>query len=46
VEIARGLVNYSAEEARIIGQSSNRIQELFGASMVGAIHRDNLVLMT
>jgi glutamate 5-kinase len=48
VEIARGLVNYSAEEAqRIIGQSSNRIQELLGyIDEPELIHRDNLVLMT
>lgn len=48
VEIARGLVNYSAEEAqRIIGQPSNRIQELLGyIDEPELIHRDNLVLMT
>jgi glutamate 5-kinase len=45
-EVARGLVNYSAEEARkIIGQSSERIGELLGyQGDPELIHRDNLVL--
>jgi glutamate 5-kinase len=46
VEIARGLVNYNAEESRrIIGQPSSRIQELLGyIDEPELIHRDNLVL--
>lgn len=45
-EIARGLVNYSAEEARRIqGQPSQRIEELLGyVDEPEMIHRDNLVL--
>jgi glutamate 5-kinase len=45
-EIARGLVNYSSGDAkRIIGQSSNRIEELLGyVDEPELIHRDNLVL--
>ena len=45
-EIARGLVNYSAEEAKkIIGHSSDRISELLGyQGDAELIHRDNLVL--
>ncbi len=46
-EVARGLVNYSAAETRLImGQPSDRIESLLG--YVGEpelIHRDNLVLM-
>lgn len=46
-EIARGLVNYSADEARrIIGRSSNRIEAILG--YVGEpelIHRDNMVVL-
>lgn len=46
-EIARGLVNYSAEEARqIIGQASSRIESILG--YVGEpelIHRDNMVVL-
>ncbi len=46
-EIARGLVNYSAAETRVImGHPSDRIESLLG--YVGEpelIHRDNLVLM-
>lgn len=46
-EVARGLVNYSAGESRLIrGQPSERIEALLG--YVGErelIHRDNLVLM-
>jgi glutamate 5-kinase len=45
--IARGLVNYSAEEARkIIGQPSERIEQLLGyVDEPELIHRDNLVLL-
>jgi glutamate 5-kinase len=45
-EIARGLVNYSAVDAkRIIGQPSSRIEELLGyVDEPELIHRDNLVL--
>ena len=45
-EIARGLVNYSADEAgKIIGHSSDRIGELLGyQGDAELIHRDNLVL--
>jgi len=47
VAIARGLVNYSAEEARkIIGQPSERIEQLLGyVDEPELIHRDNLVLL-
>ena len=46
VEVARGLVNYSAEEARrIIGQASERIEALLGyVDEPELIHRDNLVI--
>ena len=46
-EVARGLVNYDAKEAkRIMGQSSNRIQEILGyVDEEELIHRDNLVLV-
>lgn len=46
-EIARGLVNYSADEARkIIGKSSDRIEELLGyVDEQELIHRDNLILI-
>lgn len=46
-EIARGLVNYSAEEARAIaGVSSKRISEVLGyISDEEMIHRDNLVIV-
>jgi glutamate 5-kinase len=47
VEIARGLVNYSALEAlRIMRKSSNEIESILG--YVGEselIHRDNLILL-
>ena len=45
-EVARGLVNYSAQEARrILGQPSSRIEELLGyVDEPELIHRDNLVL--
>ncbi|TQV71352.1 glutamate 5-kinase [Exilibacterium tricleocarpae] len=46
-EIARGLVNYSSEEAcKIIGQPSERIDKLLGYKDDDElIHRDNLVLV-
>jgi glutamate 5-kinase len=45
-EVAKGLVNYSAEEAgRIIGLPTHRIEEVLGYSDdEELIHRDNLVL--
>jgi glutamate 5-kinase len=45
-EIARGLVNYSAIEARrIAGVASNRIESVLGyVDEIELIHRDNLVL--
>lgn len=45
-EVARGLVNYSADESRrIIGQPSSRIEALLGyVDEPELIHRDNLVL--
>ncbi|WP_166266431.1 glutamate 5-kinase [Marinobacter caseinilyticus] len=46
VEVARGLVNYDADEARAIaGRSSDRIAEVLGyISDEEMIHRDNLVV--
>jgi glutamate 5-kinase len=46
VEVARGLVNYSAVEAkRIIGKPSSRIESLLGyVDEPEIIHRDNLVV--
>lgn len=46
-EVARGLVNYSADEtARVIGHSSTRIVEILGyCADEELIHRDNLVLV-
>ena len=46
-EIARGLVNYDADEARAIaGRSSDRIAEVLGySSGEEMIHRDNLVIV-
>ena len=46
-EVARGLVNYDAQETkRIMGQSSSRIQEILGyVDEEELIHRDNLVLV-
>ena len=46
-EIARGLVNYSAEEAaRIIGHASDKIEVILGyVDEPELIHRDNLVLL-
>lgn len=45
--IARGLVNYTADEARrIMGQPSERIEQLLGyVDEPELIHRDNLVLL-
>jgi glutamate 5-kinase len=45
-DVARGLVNYSAEEAgRIIGQPSDRIESILGyVDDPELIHRDNLVV--
>jgi len=46
-EIARGLVNYSAEETnRILKQPSNQIERILGyVDEPEVIHRDNLVLL-
>ena len=46
-EVARGLVNYSAEEARKIkGQASQRIAKLLGyQGETELIHRDNLIAL-
>ncbi len=46
-EIARGLVNYDADDARrIMGQSSDRIESILGyVDESELIHRDNLVLI-
>lgn len=46
-EVARGLVNYSAEETtKLMGQPSSRIQELIGyVDEEELIHRDNLILV-
>lgn len=46
-EVARGLVNYGAEEARLIkGQPSDRFEALLGyLEEPELIHRDNLVLV-
>ncbi|WP_152208347.1 glutamate 5-kinase [Marinobacter changyiensis] len=46
-EVARGLVNYDADEARAIaGRSSDRITEVLGyISDAELIHRDNLVVV-
>lgn len=46
-EVARGLVNYSADEARkLCGQPSNRIMELLGYQGEDElIHRDNLITL-
>lgn len=46
-EIARGLINYSAEETRqIMGQASDRIESILGyVDEPELIHRDNLVLV-
>ena len=46
-ELARGLVNYSADETRrIMGLASDRIEEMLGyVDEPELIHRDNLVLI-
>jgi glutamate 5-kinase len=46
-EVAKGLVNYSAEESRkILGQPSERIESLLGyVDEPELIHRDNLVVV-
>jgi glutamate 5-kinase len=46
-EIARGLVNYNADESRqIMGQPSERIEAILGyVDEAELIHRDNLVLV-
>src|SRR3569832_957872 len=46
-EVAKGLVNYSAEESRkIAGQPSDRIEAVLGyVDEAELIHRDNLVLV-
>jgi glutamate 5-kinase len=45
-DVARGLVNYGSEEAvRIMGQASDRIEDILGyVDEPELIHRDNLVL--
>ena len=47
LEVARGLVNYAAEEVRkILGEPSGRIEEILGyVNEAELIHRDNLVLL-
>ncbi|MGI1679786.1 MAG: glutamate 5-kinase [Cellvibrionaceae bacterium] len=47
VEVARGLVNYSSDEAeKILGQASDKIQSILGyLDDEELIHRDNLVLI-
>ena len=46
-EVARGLVNYSSEEAaRIIGQASDKIESILGyIDEPEIIHRDNMVVL-
>ncbi|MCK5720608.1 MAG: glutamate 5-kinase [Thiomargarita sp.] len=46
-EIARGLINYSAEETqKILGYASNQIEQILGyIDEQELIHRDNLVLL-
>lgn len=46
VEVARGLVNYSSEEAaRLIGQPTHKIEEVLGyVDEPEMIHRDNLIV--
>ena len=46
-EVARGLVNYDAGETRrIMGKSSDRIEELLGyVDDEELIHRDNMVVL-
>ena len=45
-EVARGLVNYSSEEAsRLIGQPTHKIEEILGyVDEPEMIHRDNLIV--
>ena len=45
-EVARGLINYSANEsAKLLGQSSSKILDILGyVNEESLIHRDNLVL--
>ena len=45
-EVARGLVNYNAEEAaRIVGKPSNQIESILGYGLEAElIHRDNIAL--
>ena len=47
LEIARGLVNYGADEARrLVGRSSDEIELAIGyVGQQELIHRDNLVLV-
>jgi glutamate 5-kinase len=47
MDIARGLVNYSADEARrIAGKASGEIESILGyVDESELIHRDNLVLL-
>ena len=47
IEVARGLINYNADETRRIkGQSSQRFEEILGyVDDQELIHRDNLVLV-
>jgi len=47
IEIARGLANYAANEARLIARKpSSQIEGLLGyANEAELIHRDNLVLV-
>jgi glutamate 5-kinase len=47
VEVARGLVNYDAEQALLlIGKTTRRIEELMGpVDDPELIHRDNLVVI-
>ena len=46
-EIARGLVNYNAEETqRIMGKSSSELSDILGyANDVELIHRNDLVVL-
>jgi glutamate 5-kinase len=46
-EVARGLVNYSAEDTRrIMGSASSEIESILGYEFdEELIHRDNLVLV-
>jgi glutamate 5-kinase len=47
VEIARGLVNYAADDARkIMGKATSEIEQILGyVDEPELIHRDNLVLL-